>query len=126
MATHACGGSLLANIVPGYWTQGTSSSPQCEYFQELLNETLSKREKDVACQTTPLVPLKLIDQDLLDQTLKLIEKHDSDEKPMFHVHAMQLMHLLMEYYPKEYDRQLTFRTMKRNQIRTMMIVSYNS
>jgi hypothetical protein len=96
-------GGVLANVVPGYWTQGTSSSPQCEYFQELSNETLSQREKDVACQTAPLVPPKLVDQDLLDQTLKLIQKHDFDEKPMFHVHAMQLMHLPMEY-PKEYDR----------------------
>lgn len=95
-------GGILANILPGYWQQSKyTTNHLCPYFQSISNETLTQKEKDIACQTAPRTPSKLIDHELMEESARIIQEHDYS-KPLFHMHATQLMHLPMQY-PRHYD-----------------------
>lgn len=95
-------GTPLANSMPGYWHQdlsATANSSQCEVL--MASTILDDQEKLIGCKTFPRAPPSLIDLDLLTQSEQVIEDHDFDRSPLLLVHAMQLLHLPMEY-PEQY------------------------
>lgn len=48
------------------------------------------------------MPPKIIDLDLMEESVSVIKNHDYSTGPLYHMHAPQLMHLPMQY-PKAYD-----------------------
>eukprot|EP00804_Cyclotella_cryptica_P015892 CCRYP_006381-RA/>CCRYP_006381-RA protein AED:0.26 eAED:0.26 QI:16/1/1/1/1/1/6/269/500 len=95
--------SVLANAVPGYWQQKNSSVDNvvCPYIRE-QSDLLTAEEIHIACKSTPKTPPKLIDLDIMEETVRIIGSHDYASRPLYHMHALQLMHLPMQY-PKAYD-----------------------
>lgn len=90
--------------VPGYWKQSKDvTNEYCENFKELKSDgTLTQDEVDVACNSVPIDLPKIMDDDILDYTIKILNEHDFDEGPLYHMHATQILHLPMQY-PSSYD-----------------------
>ena len=92
--------------VKDYWKQSRTSSDNevCGFIKDVASDTLSDEEKEIACKTTVRDPPKLIDLDLMETTKDIIEKHNYNKGPLFHMHATQMLHTSM-IYPKKYDRE---------------------
>ena len=96
---------VLQYAVPGYWEQSRSSANNvmCPFLQG-ETDLLTNEEIDIACRSTPRTPPKLIDLDLMEQSVAAIRDHNYENGPLFHMHAPQLMHLPIQY-PKAYDEE---------------------
>jgi hypothetical protein len=116
--------SILTKAVPGYWQQKNTSADNvvCPYIREqtdlltgrffsgylcafdwfpklltyLSIYTFTDEEIHIACKSTPKTPPKIIDLDIMEETVGIIRSHDYSARPLYHMHALQLMHLPMQ------------------------------
>lgn len=94
----------MMRAFPGYWEQGADvANEHCDKFRDLENDgILNDDEANVACQSAPASLPEIMDDDILNYTLKILKEHDYTEGPLYHMHATQILHLPMQY-PSKYD-----------------------
>lgn len=95
------GASPLMNALPGFWRQDgmeTYNSSWCELvLAELRLGKLDELEAMVGCKSYKEALDDVADEKIRRRSRQIIAEHDYEEAPLFLVHALQLMHLPMQY-----------------------------
>jgi len=92
-------GPLLDNL-PGFWRQDSTESFNSSWCPLLrASDKLNEEEKFVGCKSFKQENYDIADEMIRRRSREIIAEHDykKGDQPLFLVHALQLMHLPMEY-----------------------------
>lgn len=95
----AVGGSgPLMDTLPSFWRQDSKAifeAPWCDLLR--ATKMLDAEELFVACRTFKAELKDVADEEIRRRSREIILQHDYEQAPLFLVHALQLMHLPMQY-----------------------------
>ena len=105
------GASPLMDALPGFWRQNgmeTFNSSWCELvLAELRLGNLNEEEAMVGCKSFKESLDDVADEQIRRRSRQIIAEHDYEEAPLFLVHALQLMHLPIQYPRRFAPKNLT-------------------
>ncbi|CAE7610667.1 ARSB [Symbiodinium natans] len=101
------GAGPLMNALPGFWRQDSTenfNSSWCELLRaDYLLGKLSEEEFFVGCKSFKQELDDVADEKIRRRSRQIILEHNYEEAPLFLVHALQLMHLPIQY-PRRFAR----------------------
>ncbi|CAJ1398023.1 unnamed protein product [Effrenium voratum] len=99
------GAGPFFDALPGFWRQDSQASFNASWCSLLKSAQLTEEEISVGCRSFKQELDDVADEMIRRRSREIITQHDY-EKPLFLVHALQLMHLPMQY-PKRFAPTVT-------------------